>query len=162
MTMKTGTQWTIASSTFSEVKGVWEQSLWPGRKSDIEPTNPLVYLGGYDPDYLQRQVQFFSALSSGGDLLGVISLAESPSPEIHSFYRLRGIFVDPSYRGSGIAKDLVQRCFDVAKASSEAAIWSLPRETALPFYLRMGFEVTSPMIDKEFEFGPNCYVIKRF
>ena len=39
-------------------------------------------------------------------------------------------------------------------------IWTMPRQSAMPFYARCGFERTTDFFDEGVEFGPNCFAKK--
>jgi GNAT superfamily N-acetyltransferase len=75
-------------------------------------------------------------------------------------YRSRGIWVDPVYRGKGVAGILFCELEGQAMKEQCKSIWSVPREKALPSYVKYGFKQTSDFFNEGMEFGPNCYVIK--
>lgn len=79
--------------------------------------------------------------------------------DVHD-YRSRGIWVDPQYRGQGIASLLFDALFVQAFEEQCTMCWSIPRQSALRAYTSVGFVQTSDFFDEGMEFGPNCYVCK--
>jgi GNAT superfamily N-acetyltransferase len=72
-------------------------------------------------------------------------------------YRSRGLWVDPNYRGMGLAQIILLSTIDQAKQEGVDMVWSIPRLTALPAYERAGFKTVGDLIDEGVEFGPNIY-----
>jgi GNAT superfamily N-acetyltransferase len=72
-------------------------------------------------------------------------------------YRSRGLWVDPGYRGMGLAQIILLATIDQAKKEGADMIWSIPRLTALPAYERVGFKTVGDRVDEGVEFGPNIY-----
>jgi GNAT superfamily N-acetyltransferase len=67
----------------------------------------------------------------------LIAEAGEPSPQI------RQVAVEPAWERRGIGSALVQALVEQARSEGRASVWLNARVTALPFYERLGFEVTS-------------------
>ncbi len=142
--------------TFEDILPFWRDKLWPGRKSPIEPASAMLYLGDYDSYIKHAYTPRFFAVKDQDQIIGVNSGHQTNS----MFYRSRGIWVDPTSTLKGAGRMLIAA---VEKAGQEAGcglLWSAPRQSALPFYLKCGFIKTSGFFDDGMEFGPNCYVLK--
>ena len=138
---------------FETILPVWEEKLWPNRKDPIKPTNNISYLGGRDKRISSQTPVFFAAYN-GDNIVGV----NSGFPSMEGSFRSRGLWVDPTCRGQGIGNGLLQAVVDYATEHGYKYAWSMPRQSALPCYLSVGFEQTSEFFDKGVEFGPNCFV----
>lgn len=75
-------------------------------------------------------------------------------------YRSRGIWVDPDYRGQGIATMLFNLLKNQAVTERCEMIWSIPRKTALPAYTRSGFMTVGDFLETETS-DANIYAIMR-
>tara|TARA_B100000749_G_scaffold280887_2_gene279958 strand:+ start:17498 stop:18034 length:537 start_codon:yes stop_codon:yes gene_type:complete len=145
----------ISSTNFDEVYPIWANHLWKGRKSGIEPTNPIRFGGGYDKKLLLADPFFFKAVDDRSQrIVGVISGFATHD----NGFRLRGVYVDPYYRGLGIANKLTARIIKLGEVMGRDFVWTLARQETMGFYQRLGFEQTSNWINHEVEFGPNCFM----
>ena len=75
-----------------------------------------------------------------------------------NYYRSRGLWVIPRFRGAGFAKSLLDVAIGESIFWNCRYIWSYPREESLPVYESMGFE-------KKTDFqgasdGFNCIAVK--
>ena len=60
-------------------------------------------------------------------------------------YQLRGMATLPSVRGRGMAKHMVTHAIKILKSNNIATLWCNARETAMGFYVKLGFtEVGAP------------------
>lgn len=149
---------TYRGITWGEVLPIWRDQLWVGRQSPIEPCSAMTFMGhgteySHEPSYMD-ELPFFIGAFDDNHLVGV----NSGHPTGTSF-RSRGIWVDPDYRGSGIAKSLYTRTIRHARNRRFSHIWALPRGGAsLALHERLGFIKCSDFFDQDMEFGPNCYV----
>ena len=142
---------------FETVLPIWKEKLWPNRTSPIKPMSSMKYLGGYDMSiYEKYQPTFFVVYNVVGEIVGVNSGHRTSD----KLYRSRGIWVDPRYRKKGISGVLFCELYGQAMKENCTALWSIPRQSALPAYEKYGFEKTSEFFDEGMEFGPNCYVYK--
>lgn len=86
-----------------------------------------------------------------GNIVGV----ESGYKTNIDYHRVRGLWVDEHHRYSGIATKLINwfetRC-------QQKYLWTLPRHSALEFYLKYGFKVTG--LFEKTVYGQNYFVVK--
>lgn len=144
----------VGPATWEETFRVWQDKLWPGRKSKIEPTSAMRYLGGYDMQNQQFVPAFFSIRTD--KIIAVNSVAMCADGSARS----RGLWVDPEFRGKGYARIVLENSIIQAKDWGASHLWTVPRQSALPAYLSVGFIQTSEWFDQGVEFGPNCYASK--
>lgn len=140
---------------FEEILPFWRDRLWPGRKSAIQPTSAMLPEGGYDARLLREPAVFFAAVSdseAGRRVHGVNS--GHRCGETH--FRLRGTWVDPDHRGTGVGSALARKVFDEARRQGCRFAWTLARRSSSGFYLKQGFEIVRET--DEFEFGPHFYM----
>ncbi len=143
----------IKKIQFSEIEKIWSEKLWPNRKSKIEPTSGMHYLSEWSKEIMSNKPTFFGYFIKD-KLVGVNSGHKAND----NSYRSRGLWVNPKYRGNGIAKKLLQATIDQAAKENCDFIWSIPRKSSLKTYLSVGFRVTSDEI-VDLEFGPNFYTL---
>ena len=142
---------------FETILPIWRHSLWPDRKSQIKHMSSMTYEGKIDMSiYKKYTPTFFAVYNNAGQIIGVNSGHQTGD----RMYRSRGIWVDPVYRGKGVAGILFCELEGQAMKEQCKSIWSVPREKALPSYVKYGFKQTSDFFNEGMEFGPNCYVIK--
>ena len=140
---------------FEDILPIWQNKLWPNRKSSIKPMSSMMYQGGFDMSiYKKYEPTFFVVYNVVGDIIGVNSGHRTSD----KLYRSRGIWVDPLYRRKGIAGILFCETFGQAMREKCNGVWSVPRKDALLAYEKVGFKKTSQFFDEGMEFGPNCYV----
>jgi ribosomal protein S18 acetylase RimI-like enzyme len=84
------------------------------------------------------------------DIVGV----ESGYKTNIDYYRIRGLWVDESYRNKKIATELV-KWFE--NKSKEKYIWTIPRQISLGFYLKLGFKITGTI---KSIYGENYFAVK--
>lgn len=151
----------IATKTsFETILPVWAEKLWPGRTSAIEPISAMTwpYEGCPDPidmDIFNYEPTFW-AVYDGDRIVGVNSGHRTTDWQ----YRSRGIWVDPEYRGKGIANLLFTCLENQARVEGCEMIWSIPRKTALTAYTKFGFETVGDFIETETA-DENIYAVKR-
>lgn len=146
----------IQICSFLDVLPVWQDRLWPGRHSSIEPVSAINEEGSIDMNLMQSNPTFWSATHSFSKLtpIGVVS-GYKTSP---LSYRSRGLFVDQELRRNKIATRLLESVFSKAKSENCHSVWTMARQTALPFYQAIGFEVSKKIT--HFEFGPHFMCVK--
>jgi len=140
---------------FETIYPIWKNKLWKGRISKIEQSNPIDYLGKYNPNLMNNKAICF-AYYEGDEIIGVNTLL----PTSDTFCRSRGFYINPEQRLKGIGLQLMKFTLEKALLLDFKYMWSLPRKSALPFYLKFGFKQTSDF-DDQYEFGPNCFIIKK-
>jgi GNAT superfamily N-acetyltransferase len=139
-------------SEFSEILPVWREFLWPQRESRIEPVSAIGENGTIDLSWLESRPDFWK-LNRENKIIGVVS---SLSSTFHGSVRLRGLWVAPEFRGEGLGKLLVESVVDEALSQNIRRVWTMARNSALPFYLSYGF--TNPRHIEGYEFGPHVLV----
>lgn len=149
----------FGSTNFDTVEQVWREWLWPDRVSAIETHSAMTwpYNGNtleYDMDIFKYPASFF-AVWDNERLIGV----NSGHKTTQNLYRSRGLWVDPVYRKQGIAQMLFSATEAAAKLEGCAAVWSIPRKTALNAYQRYGFQTQGDFFETETS-DANIYVIK--
>lgn len=142
---------------FETIKKIWETKLWRDRISAIKPMSSMQWNGGIDMSIYDKYEPTFFGVYDGDKLVGVNSGFRTKD----TLYRSRGIWVDPDYRGQGVAQKLFEALDAVALNEGCVEIWSIPRKDALVAYLRAGYVQVGSFFDEGMEFGPNCYVLKK-
>ena len=140
---------------FRTIYPIWRDKLWEGRETKIEESNPIDYLGKYNPEIMNNKPVCFGCYDNN-ELIGVNTLL--PTSKTHC--RSRGIYVNREQRIKGVGSKLMNKTIEHAKILGYKFIWSLPRKSALEFYLKFGFKQTTGF-NKQYEFGPNCFVLKK-
>jgi GNAT superfamily N-acetyltransferase len=125
----------IVQITYAEILPIWEEQLWVDRKDPIEPISCMTYLGGYQENQLVSPT--FFAFMQDGKIVGV----NSGHPCADGSYRSRGLWVNPSYRGRGIAKQLLFAT--IRQGEGSKFCWSFPRKDSWKTYESVGFQLTS-------------------
>jgi len=74
--------------------------------------------------------------------------------------RSRGLWVHPDYRGQGLAQGLFDAQRDWAVTQGAEMIWSIPRVSSLPSYLKAGFQPVGEPFGTETS-EQNVYAIQR-
>jgi len=92
----------INKITFDDILPIWKDKLWPGRESEIKPTNGIKFMGGFDKEIENNTPTFFGAFIND-ELVGVNS---GFGTGIYS-YRSRGLYVEPEHRKQKIAQSLL-------------------------------------------------------
>lgn len=147
----------VQQITFQEILPIWQNKLWPNRVSKIEThsamTWPLTHHSQpYSMDVFNHPATFFGIFDQ--DKLVAVNSGHLTAQQE---YRSRGLWVDPNYRGMGLAQIILLSTIDQAKQQGAKMIWSIPRLTALSAYERVGFKTVGDRIDEGVEFGPNIY-----
>lgn len=145
----------ILQITFEQILPFWKK-LWPNRASPIRPTNPIDYMGVWNPQ-LEKVTPTFFALMELGVVFGVNSLHPSTTDWL---CRSRGIWIQENARFQNAGRELMTFTENEAARQGFKYIWSMPRKEAFGFYQKMGYKQTTDFSD-DYEFGPNCFVLKR-
>lgn len=143
----------VLSCGYEDVLPFWKTQLWPGRESPITPASAIDSQGGLTLRIESLRPVFFRATAAGKSV-GVNSGFQTSPTE----FRSRGIWVDPRFRRQNIGKSLLAAVEDQARKAGCRSLWSMPRQSALDFYLRFGFEVAGKT--EKYEFGPHFLVRK--
>ena len=145
----------VKKITFDEIFSTWHNYLWKERKSEIKPTNPIKFMGGYDKSIENSKPSFFGAMNKD-KCVGVNSGFATDV----NLYRSRGLYVYKNWRKKGIATLLLNATEKQALQENKKILWSMPRKSALKMYKSFGFAQISVFFDKGVEFGPNCFMCK--
>ena len=124
--------------SFDEILPIWRDYLWPERHSSIDPNSAMCFLGEYDLVNMQTVPTFFSYVIDG-EIAGVNSGHMCKD----NYYRSRGLYVFPNFRGEGIGTLLLTATIEQAKAETAVLCWSYPRKSSWKSYLNAGFELAS-------------------
>lgn len=141
----------LRSASFAEVLPLWEEFLWPGRRSPIKPVSPIAPDLTFDAAIKESQASFWVVESPSG-----IVAANSGYRTGGAAYRSRGLIVKTRFRGNGLSRHLLEATVQRARQENCAEVWSLPRQTAWISYERFGFHRSSDWFSEGMEFGPNC------
>lgn len=146
--------------SFEQIVRVWQNELWPDRESPIETHSAMTWPFSwpekeFDMSIFDYDATFFGVFSKQ-KLIGVNSGHRSSEVE----YRSRGIWVDPSFRKTGVSQLLFDMTQDQAMSEGCDMMWSIPRKTALPAYTKFGFMTVGDYFETETS-DANIYVIKR-
>ena len=150
-------------STFEEIYLIWMVELWPGRISKIKPLSCLYWKQPRtiikDESIFDKYSPTFWALKQGDIIIGVNSGFKTGE----KVYRTRGLWVDPNYRGQGLAQILLRESILQGKVEKCHWIWSMPRKSALSAYQKVGFKKRGKWLDADegVEFGPNCLATRQ-
>lgn len=153
----------IERVSFDVILPLWQSELWPGRRSPIESTSAMRWLGGIDMSLMQAAPTFWLARDPARPVirLGVLSGHAGGFIEGRKAYRIRGLWVAPEERRHGVAKKLIDAAITQARVEACEKIWTYPRRDSLPFYESVGFQRVGEWIEDNgrAEFGPNCFAV---
>lgn len=146
----------IVKITWEEILEIWSKHLWPDRSSVIESNSAMNYLGGIDMANMRFTPTFFGFICNGA-LVGVNSGHNCSN----GYYRSRGLWVSPGYRGWGIGRELLLATVEQAEIESSTAIWSYPRKSSWTTYKAAGFTLTTDWQASETS-EANAYCFQKF
>jgi len=150
----------ILRTDFDTVLPIWENKLWAGRHSAIEPMSAMTWPFEGDPQPINMSIfefePMFWAVHIDDNIVGVNSGHRTSDSQ----YRSRGIWVDPAYRKHGVAQMLFTMTQHQAIIEQCEMLWSIPRKTALPAYTKFGFNTVGDYFGTETA-DANIYVSKR-
>ncbi len=111
-----------------------EKILRPGQSLDR-----LVYSGDYD-----KKAYHVGAFSNN-EIIGIASVYPKPkdNEDRSDSWQLRGMAVLDTFRGHDIGKKLLGDCINNIKNSGDKHLWCNARTSAIKFYQKMGFKITS-------------------
>jgi ribosomal protein S18 acetylase RimI-like enzyme len=153
----------IKEITFEEIRKIWEKYLWAEYVKDGYTINPINLTS--QKNYCLSAVNFISNLNLlakiirptyiGYFLDDKIIGVESGYKTSVVHYRLRGLWVHEDHRHKGIATKLIRYLEDRCR---KPFLWTIPRESALDFYLKYGFKVDGK--SAKTIYGQNYFAIK--
>lgn len=145
----------VSIVNFDKVYPIWKDELWADRKTEITASSPIDFMGKYNTDILQNAPICFACYDAD-EIIGVNTLLQTSMTHCRS----RGIYVKSEQRLKGVGHLLMKETLKYAKYLCFEYIWSMPRESALSFYLKFGFKQVSEF-DDQYEFGPNCFILRK-
>ena len=119
------------------VKEVAGPDTWPLRRRVLRSEHPHHterFPEDEDPGTLH-----LAAFDGDADhgIVGVATFFPSDGPR----WQLRGMAVDPAWQGSGVGRALMDAAVDRLRAAGVASVWANVRDSAIPFYERVGWRV---------------------
>lgn len=141
----------LRTATFQEVLPLWSAGLWPNRNSPINPVSPLDHQLRYSFSIKGAHPTFW-ILESQGKVVGTLSGFQTGQ----SYYRVRGLYIEPAYRGRGWSSRLLLAALNQARVERNSTAWTLPRKSTFRAYEAVGFSRASDWFSEGMEFGPNC------
>jgi GNAT superfamily N-acetyltransferase len=82
------------------------------------------------------------AAFAGDDVIGVVTMFPQPlADDPRAAERFRWMAVDETWRGSGAGQALMRHAASLAGESGFQLMWAHGRDTALGFYVKLGFRV---------------------
>lgn len=142
----------IKTISFEEICDVWSNHLWKDRKSKIESTSAMIYLGGLDISNMHYTPIFLAIVDDHNKILGV----NSGHLCADNGFRSRGLYVFENQRGKGIGLSLLKETISTAQNLNAAYIWSYPKQTSWKTYEKAGFTLSSPWETSELGFNAYC------
>ena len=145
--------------SFDTILPIWQDKLWPNRESAIEPMSAMTWPFEGAPDPIDMSIFDYKPTFWGVYIDDKLVGVNSGHRTHHTQYRSRGIWVDPDYRGRGIAQQLFILTEHQALVEGSLLLWSIPRKTALSSYTKFGFKTVGGYIETETA-DANIYVKK--
>jgi ribosomal protein S18 acetylase RimI-like enzyme len=76
-----------------------------------------------------------------GDMFAVLEQMDAAHPAYPHWY-LPWLGVDPAQQGRGLGRQLLRPCLEIVDQSHQPAYLETPNPRTIPFYQRLGFEIT--------------------
>jgi GNAT superfamily N-acetyltransferase len=146
--------------TFEQILEKWRTHLWPDRNSAIETHSAMTWPFEGDTPQYDMAVFKYPATFWGVFLDHKLVAVNSGHCSSAQHYRSRGLWVDPVYRGQGLAQLLFTATEWQGKNEGCAMMWSIPRHSALKSYLNYGFKTVADFFVTETS-QANIYVVKQ-
>ena len=99
----------------------------------------------FDIDYLNHTAHF--GLEIEEKIIAVSTIFPDSEEDNSRKWQLRGMATLPDFRNNGIGTRLLCACEEHIKSQNGFAVWCNARKTAVKFYLKNGFEITSGRFD---------------
>jgi GNAT superfamily N-acetyltransferase len=151
----------IKRISFEQIFPVWRNQLWPERQSAIETHSVMTWPFQDNPAPIDMHIFQYPPTFWGAFCDGVLVGVNSGHRTSNTQYRSRGLWVDPAYRGRGLAQRLLTMTEYQAMHEGTRMIWSIPRQTALPSYLSVGYLAVGEFFGTETS-EANIYAEKRW
>ncbi len=92
----------------------------------------------FTPEQLAAEINEFHLVAlDGDDLVACLVL----TPQSRDIIKMRQVAVEPEWQGKGVGKQLVQFSEQVAREKGFTKMVLNARDTAVPFYLRLDYEI---------------------
>jgi predicted GNAT family N-acyltransferase len=134
----------VSSVTVEEVTA---EVTYPLRRLVLRPNGgEIVWAGDEDPATVH-----LAARTADGAVVGVVRFHPAPCPYRSGAaapWQLRGMATDPTVRGTGAGRALVEEGRARVAARGADLVWCDARVPVIGFYERMGFTVVSEPFDK--------------
>jgi len=94
----------------------------------------------FDGDELEST--FHLCLRIDGEVVAISTWLERPYPDRPGdpAFQIRGMATFGAHRGEGLGARLLDAGIERCRATGATVLWARARDTALPFYVRHGFE----------------------
>ena len=138
---------------FETIQKVWRENLWIEGDSADKRYNRIKINGKFDQDMAEKTIMYW-AYKLDDEIVGVNSGYKS----CENYYRSRGLWVTPRFRGAGFAKSLLDVVIGESIFWNCKYVWSYPREESLGVYESMGFKKQGDF--EVADYGFNCIAIK--
>ena len=140
------------------VEEVTAEVTYPLRGLVLRPNGgEIVWAGDEDPATVH-----LAARTVDGAVVGVVRFHPAPCPYRSGAtapWQLRGMATDPTVRGAGVGRALVEEGRSRVAARGGDLVWCDARVPVIGFYERMGFTVVSEPFDKP-GIGPHVGMLK--
>ena len=148
---------------WEDIKPIWETHLWPNKKNGVAKTNEWTWKWtdnflGKDKEMAKNAHPTFFGIEDDDSIVCVNSVFVTDTG-IFTYYRSRGLWVNPEYRKQGLSKLILIHCLEYARSNGGSWVWTVPRQSSLKSYLNAGFVKKSDWFD-DGQFGPNCIASK--
>lgn len=138
------TKYPIKRINYTTILPAWEK-LWPGREHFSHSSMRM--MGGHSPEIRDTYKWSAFGVYDKTRLVGVNAGHKTSQFD----YRTRGLWVDPDYRGKGIAHQLFEKMEEQAKFEGSRWLWSFPRLASLPAYMKAGYIPYGDTVHADFE-----------
>jgi GNAT superfamily N-acetyltransferase len=140
----------IITVSFEFIKDIWQQHLWPDRKSSIDSHSAMLLSKEFELKNFEYPASFFVYIHDD-----TVAGCNSGHKCCDNTYRSRGLYVFPKFRKQGIGKELLLATVRQGKKEDCDLVWSYPRFESWTTYKSAGFELISDW--SETETGLNAY-----
>ena len=150
----------VEQISFDEIQIIWEEYLWPDKKNGVAKANEWTWKW-HKPELekdkqMAKEVEpIFVCIKSGLEIVAVNSCYLSGKEGLFNYWRSRGLWVHPDFRGHKYSSVLLIWCLEYAKKQGGTYMWTVPRKSAFPAYKSVGFVKYSSWFD-DGQYGPNC------
>jgi len=123
----------VKSIKYPDILDSWRK-LWKSRR-DLESHSSMLMMGGHDPE-IKNTFKWSAYAVYDWDKIVAVNAGHKSSKRD---YRTRGLWVDETHRGRGLAKQMFEKLEHQAKSECCRWLWSYPRLAALPAYINSGY-----------------------